>query len=274
MNGKIIIENYELVGCHGVNLEEKVNPQRFLFSAILDLNITSAAEDDDISKTISYAAVCKLIKAFFEEKSKDLLETLALGIAQKIMINFPQISCAEVTVKKPDAPMKGTFENVGVCASVKRSKAYLSLGSSIGDRDVYLNKAIEFLKADDLIISIKESRRIETEPYGGVAENIFLNSAIYVETLHTPESLLKLVNDIEDKCGRTRDVHWEDRTLDIDILLFDDEIRSEFDLIIPHPEMLKRDFVMKPLVEIAPYVVHPIASKTVSQLVEEMDCEP
>ena len=270
VNGHILIDGYELTGCHGVNPEEKVEPQRFVFSAQLDFDLTEAAETDDVDKTVSYAAVCKVIKAFFGESSRDLVETLALGAARRIMLAFPRLVRAAVTVAKPDAPMKGKFDSVGVTAEVKRSVAYVGMGSSLGDRHAYLDKAKELIREDPLVLSVSESARTETAPYGGAAKNAFINSALRVETLHTPEGLLGLLMRVEQECGRTREVHWGDRTLDLDLLLFGDEVRSEGDLILPHPEMTRREFVLAPLADIAPHAVHPLCGKRVSELLSEL----
>ncbi len=270
VNGRILIDGYELTGCHGVNPEEKVEPQRFVFSAQLDFDLTEAAETDDVDKTVSYAAVCKVIKAFFGESSRDLVETLALGAARRIMLAFPRLVRAAVTVAKPDAPMKGKFDSVGVTAEVKRSVAYVGMGSSLGDRHAYLDKAKELIREDPLVLSVRESARTETAPYGGAAKNAFINSALRVETLHTPEGLLGLLMRVERECGRTREVHWGDRTLDLDLLLFGDEVRSEDDLILPHPEMTRREFVLAPLADIAPHAVHPLCGKRVSELLSEL----
>lgn len=270
VNGRILIDGYELTGCHGVNPEEKVEPQRFVFSAQLDFDLTEAAESDDVDKTVSYAAVCKVIKAFFGESSRDLVETLALGAARRIMLAFPRLVRAAVTVAKPDAPMKGKFDSVGVTAEVKRSVAYVGMGSSLGDRHAYLDKAKELIREDPLVLSVSESARTETAPYGGAAKNAFINSALRVETLHTPEGLLGLLMRVERECGRTREVHWGDRTLDLDLLLFGDEVRSEGDLILPHPEMTRREFVLAPLADIAPHAVHPLSGKRVSELLSEL----
>ena len=270
VNGRILIDGYELTGCHGVNPEEKILPQRFVFSAQLDFDLTEAAETDDVDKTVSYAAVCKVIKAFFGESSRDLVETLALGAARRIMLAFPRLVRAAVTVAKPDAPMKGKFDSVGVTAEVKRSVAYVGMGSSLGDRHAYLDKAKELIREDPLVLSVRESSRTETAPYGGAAKNAFINSALRVETLHTPEGLLGLLMRVERECGRTREVHWEDRTLDLDLLLFGDEVRSEGDLILPHPEMTRREFVLAPLADIAPHAVHPLSGKRVSELLSEL----
>ena len=270
VNGRILIDGYELTGCHGVNPEEKVEPQRFVFSAQLDFDLTEAAEIDDVDKTVSYAAVCKVIKAFFGESSRDLVETLALGAARRIMLAFPRLVRAAVTVAKPDAPMKGKFDSVGVTAEVKRSVAYVGMGSSLGDRHAYLDKAKELIREDPLVLSVRESARTETAPYGGAAKNAFINSALRVETLHTPEGLLGLLMRVERECGHTREVHWGDRTLDLDLLLFGDEVRSEGDLILPHPEMTRREFVLAPLADIAPHAVHPLCGKRVSELLSEL----
>ena len=249
VNGRILIDGYELTGCHGVNPEEKVEPQRFVFSAQLDFDLTGAAETDDVDKTVSYAA---------------------LGAARRIMLAFPRLVRAAVTVAKPDAPMKGKFDSVGVTAEVKRRAAYVGMGSSLGDRHAYLDKAKELIREDPLVLSVRESARTETAPYGGAAKNAFINSALRVETLHTPEGLLGLLMRVERECGRTREVHWGDRTLDLDLLLFGDEVRSEGDLILPHPEMTRREFVLAPLADIAPHAVHPLSGKRVSELLSEL----
>ena len=114
------------------------------------------------------------------------------------------------------------------------------------------------------------SNYIETEPYGPVEQDNFLNGCLEIETLYSPKELLKKVNQIEAEAGRTRDIHWGPRTLDIDIIFYGDEIVDEPDLKIPHVEMHKRLFVLEPLKQIAPYWIHPIFNRTVSQILEEL----
>lgn len=98
----------------------------------------------------------------------------------------------------------------------------------------------------------------------------FLNGVIALDTLYTPEELLEKIHEIEKKRGRKRLVHWGPRTLDLDILLYEDCVMDTEDLTIPHIDMANRDFVLKPLVQIAPYERHPVLGKSVLQLYEDV----
>ena len=114
---------------------------------------------------------------------------------------------------------------------------------------------------------------IVTEPYGGVEQDDFLNGAVVIETLLTPRELLDLLHEIEQQADRKREIHWGPRTLDLDILLYDDLIVQEEDLYIPHIEMHKRDFVLRPLVQIAPYAIHPTTGCSILTLFERLQKE-
>ncbi len=262
---KILIENYEVVALHGVNPEEKVNPQRFLVCAELTSDFSIASKTDDLDKTASYSAVCKLIKSFLCENCFDLIETVACGLAKKILLAFPILKSAKITVKKPDAPMKGVFDYVGVQTELSWHKTYLGLGSSMGDKDGYLDLAVKELSGEDFR-NLRESTRIKSAPYGGVAQREFLNSAVEVETLLTPRELLERIHEIETKGDRVRNRHWEDRTLDIDILFYDDVVVSEPDLAIPHADIANRSFVLMPLKELNENLFHPILNKRIKEL--------
>lgn len=268
---KVLIENYEITTCHGVNPEEKINPQRFLISCVVECDFSEAAKNDDIDKTVSYSAVCKTIKAVFGENCYNLIETLAVKTAKKILTSFDLATAVTVTVKKPDAPMKGTFDWVGVETSLSWHKAYLSLGSNTGDRAGYLDLAIDALTADENVKDVRESTRIETEPWGGVATEKFLNSAVEIKTLYTPRELLSAVHEIEEKGNRVRKERWGNRTLDLDIIFYDDLCVEDDDLIIPHPETCNRVFVLAPLDELCPNKIHPIYKKRVKELLADIN---
>ncbi len=264
---QIILKNFEVLARHGVNAEEKVNAQRFLISAKV---VVDEVERDDVECTVSYSHVKKLVKAYTEENCFDLIETLADGLAKGILLAFPLAREAEVAVKKPDAPMSGKFDYVAVVASRKWERAYLSLGSSMGDKNAYLDMAISSLCVDG-VRNIVESSRIVSSPYGGVAKNEFLNSAVELETYFTPKELLRLANSIESAAMRERSLRWGDRTLDVDILLFGNEVINQKRIIIPHYDMINRVFVLKPLAELNAHLIHPVVKKSIKQLLLELE---
>lgn len=135
---------------------------------------------------------------------------------------------------------------------IKKHSVYLSLGSNIGDREGNILRAYEMLECMVGHI-IRKSSMLQTEPWGFDSDNLFVNSAVCIETEKTPREVLALTQQIERELGRTRksvNGEYHDRTIDIDILLYDDICMDEPDLKIPHPLMNERDFVMIPLNEI------------------------
>ncbi len=131
------------------------------------------------------------------------------------------------------------------------STVYLALGSNLGDRLEYIQRAVKELKACGLKITAF-STIIETDPIGGIPQGKYLNAVLKAVTNHTPEELHLLTQAIEGKLGRVKKMVNGPRVIDIDILLFDDIKLTTPGLLIPHPRMLERDFVMKPLGEIDP----------------------
>ncbi len=133
---------------------------------------------------------------------------------------------------------------------------YLSLGSNLGDREVYIEKAISMM-AERVGIVAARSSFYNTHPWGYVSSHDYVNACVKVETALSPRQLLTVTQDIERELGRTRksvDGVYSDRVIDIDILLYDKLTIQEDDLVIPHPLMYQRDFVMTPLREICPDV--------------------
>lgn len=131
------------------------------------------------------------------------------------------------------------------------AKAYLSLGSNLGDKKENLDKAVELLKKHNNIQVIKVSSYYETQPVGYTDQDLFLNIAVEIETSLSPYELLEYCSEIEQILKRRRIIRWGPRTIDVDILLYDNFISNDERLTIPHPRMTERAFVIVPLYEIA-----------------------
>ena len=158
------------------------------------------------------------------------------------------------------------------------AKVYIGIGSNLGDRRKNINAAINCLKQEKLLNLTKQSSLYETEPVGGPPQRKFLNGAIELETDASPRDLLEKLKAIERKLGRDSNkanpapgwVKWGPRTIDLDILLYDNLILEEPGLTIPHPLFHKRIFVLRPLAEIAPEAKHPVLKTTVKELLLEI----
>ena len=144
----------------------------------------------------------------------------------------------------------------------------MHLGSNLGDRRVNIARAIQMIE-ESIGPIIASSSFYETEAWGNTEQEDFINLALEVEHYKTPNQLLDIVNDIEDKLGRVRREKWEERLIDIDIIFVEDIIIDTQKLTIPHKWMEQRNFVLYPMVEIAAEFVHPLLNKTVEKLLEE-----
>lgn len=263
---KIVIKDLEIFAYHGVLPEERIKGQTFFLSTELFVDLRDAGITDDLDKTVNYAIVCEDIYQVMTKDKYQLIEAVAENVAETILLKYEPVKAVRVMVSKPEAPIDMNFDTVMVDITRKKHTAYLGIGSNLGDKESYLDYAVDQLNKDDYIKVSKVSSYIVTKPYGDVEQDDFLNGCLEIETLYTPEELLAVIGDIEQGAGRKRLIHWGPRTLDIDILLYDREIIMEEKLIIPHIEMSKREFVLKPLCEIAPFAYHPGYNKTVMEL--------
>jgi 2-amino-4-hydroxy-6-hydroxymethyldihydropteridine diphosphokinase len=145
---------------------------------------------------------------------------------------------------------------------------YLGLGSNQGDREKNLLLAIKKINTGAGTV-VAVSPVYQAEPWGKTDQPEFLNQVIALETSFQPRELLAKLLAIESGMGRTRDVHWGPRTIDLDILFFGERIINESDLTIPHPGIADRNFVLMPLNELAADLIHPLLQKTCRQLLKE-----
>ncbi|MHB1127646.1 MAG: 2-amino-4-hydroxy-6-hydroxymethyldihydropteridine diphosphokinase [Bacillota bacterium] len=144
--------------------------------------------------------------------------------------------------------------------------AFLSMGSNMGDKEGNLRRAILELEKSSEIQSIRRSKWYLTAPVGKTDQAWFLNGVVEVRTTLKPIQLLRLILGIESRMGRTRQERWGPRNIDIDILLYDQLMIKEEELVIPHPRMLERAFVLVPLAELVPALIFPDGSKLANHL--------
>ncbi|MDA8327026.1 MAG: 2-amino-4-hydroxy-6-hydroxymethyldihydropteridine diphosphokinase [Nitrospiraceae bacterium] len=150
--------------------------------------------------------------------------------------------------------------------------ACIGIGSNLGDRLQNCKRALRLLEQRGIRVKAV-SGACETKPWGGqsvAGQPDFINMAAVVETDISPRTLLNVLLEVEKEMGRVRERKWGPRIIDLDILLYADEVMDQPGLKIPHPLMHERDFVLRPLAEIAPEAFHPVLKKTVRQLLEEL----
>lgn len=145
---------------------------------------------------------------------------------------------------------------------------YLGLGSNLGNKKAYVSKAITFIKESCKVLNI--SSWYSTEPVGYTNQDYFLNAVLKIETNFSPEALLIFLQTIEKKLGKNIFIKDGPRTIDIDILFYDNFILHKKNLTIPHPKLHARKFVLIPLSEIDPFFVHPIFNKSVKTMLKEL----
>lgn len=149
------------------------------------------------------------------------------------------------------------------------NRAYIAFGSNLGNKTEIIDRAFIFIENNDMKIT-KKSEMYETEPYGYADQPNFINGAIEVHTHLNCREVLKRLLSIEAELGRVRQFKWGPRVIDLDIIFFNDEVYDEEDLIVPHPDMHNRNFVLKPLNDICPDYLHPILNKTVAELLNQL----
>lgn len=262
----ITIKNLKVFAYHGVFPEEQKIGQTFCLSAKLYLDTKPAAQKDLLETSVDYGEVCHFLTSLMTEKTFRLIEAVAEYLAENLLWKYPLIHSVEISLSKPHAPVTLPFEDISITVKKGWHNVYLGIGSNIGNRKDYLDFAVSKLNEDKSCMVCKVSDYIVTKPYGDVEQEDFLNGAVYIRTIYSPHELLDFLHEIENDAGRTRLIHWGPRTLDLDILLYDNLILEDSDLIIPHPDMENREFVLKPLCEIAPFKLHPILLKRIRDI--------
>lgn len=266
---EIRIKGLKIFAYHGVFESEKRKGQNFLVDITLKLPLKKAGLSDNLKDTVSYAEVCEFALSKFSEKSFDLIEAAADTLARSILLKFSLCDAVSVEVYKPEAPIEAEFENVSVNITREWHEAIISVGSNIGDGPAQITAAKDIFAGFEGIELLKEASLITTKPYGYTDQPDFTNGMWKIRTYLTPFELLERISETEQSLKRERKIHWGPRTIDLDIIYYDDLVMESDDLTIPHRDMQNREFVLEPLKEIAKDYRHPVSGLTA----EEMLCK-
>ena len=266
----IKITNLKVFAHHGVFPEETRDGQDFYVNAKLILDCRRAGQTDCLADSLNYGEASHFITDYLQNYTYKLIEAAAEHLAEEMLLSMQVLKGVEIELCKPHAPIGLPFENVSVTIERSWHKVYLAVGSNMGDKNAYIAHGIEELGQVRGIRNIRVSDLLVTKPYGGVVQDDFVNGAIALETLLTPEELLEELHVIEKHANRERIIHWGPRTLDLDIIFYDRLVYEDENLIIPHIDMENRDFVLKPLSELCPNYRHPVLGKTVTQLLDAL----
>jgi dihydroneopterin aldolase/2-amino-4-hydroxy-6-hydroxymethyldihydropteridine diphosphokinase len=234
---------------------EIAQPLRIDLALLVDLH--DAGRSDELGDTVHYGEVAEQVAAVARENKDVLLERLADRIAE-VAVAFDRVSGVELTVTKLRPPIAEHVDTTAVRVRRTRAdfdlaprashRAIVALGSNLGDRWQYLARAV-----DELGDVVAMSQVYETDPVGGPdRQGAYLNMVVAVDTPLDPFAFVRRCQRIEAAALRQRTVHWGPRTLDVDVLLYDDVTIDSPELTIPHPRYAERRFVLAPLAEVAP----------------------
>ena len=265
---KMYIEDLEIYAHHGVFQEEKTLGQRFLISIELFLSLREPGTSDDLTKTVHYGELCHLVEEEFKKKNYNLIEKATEKIAEFILLKYDLVQRVKVKIKKPWAPIGKPLKYAAVEVDRSWHTAYIGVGGNMGDKEKNVKAALELINESYHTKIRRTSKLYNTKPVGYLEQEDFLNCAIEVKTLLSPIELVRFLLSIESELKRERVIRWGPRTVDLDVLLYDNIISSLEEIIIPHPRMAERMFVMEPICDIAPYVIHPILNKPLIQIKE------
>ena len=266
----IRIENLKVFAYHGVFEEEKKKGQDFYVNARMTSNLKKAGRTDSLTDSTHYGEVCLQIEKSLTKVSYDLIERAAEKTIEDILVHFPLIQEVTLELKKPHAPIPMEFSSVSVEITRGWHKVYIAFGSNMGDKEAYIKEAIQGLKNSIYFRKIRISDFFYSAPYGGVEQDNFVNGVLETETMFEPYELLEFLHELEEKANRVREVHWGPRTLDLDIIFYDDLMLDEEHLQIPHKDMKNRDFVLIPLASLAGYKRHPVLNITIEEMVNNL----
>jgi dihydroneopterin aldolase/2-amino-4-hydroxy-6-hydroxymethyldihydropteridine diphosphokinase len=257
MTDQIEISALRVVAIVGALPHEREIAQPLQIDLTLDVDLADAGRSDDLDDTVHYGLVADQVIAVVQESKDTLLERLAARVADEVL-TFDRVEAVTVVVTKLRPPiavdaastavrMRRTRATAGLAPRTPH-RAFIALGSNLGDREEFLRSGVRGLGT---VVAMSDV--YETEPVGGPDDQgAYLNMVVEIETSLDPFALLRRCQKLEAEAMRQRMVHWGPRTLDVDIILYDDVTIVSADLVVPHPLFGERHFVLQPLSDIAP----------------------
>ena len=255
-------------GFHGVLEHEKRDGQEFSCDVAMHLSLYRAGRSDDLADAVDYSVVARKAHDVLAGPSLDLVETVAERIAAAVLED-QRVRAVEVVVHKPQAPVGVPFDDVQVRVVRTRDdavadspppapvRAVLALGANLGDAHATLHQAVLDLAGVEGLTVLESSPVVDSAPVGGPEQGRYLNAVLLVQTTLAPRALLHACQDVEAAHGRTRDVRWGPRTLDVDVVTVSRPdgrglSLSTVDLDLPHPRAAGRRFVLQPWAVVDP----------------------
>lgn len=254
---RILIDDLRVLTVIGALPHEREAAQPLRIDLEIGLDLRDAGRSDELDDTVHYGLVAERITDLAADVKHILLERFAADVAD-LVLGFDRVEQVDVTVTKLRPPIPTAVGTTGVrllrtraeaqVPPLRRHEAIVALGSNLGDREGYLRYAI-----GELGNVVAMSHVFETEPIGGPdAQGAYLNMVVKVETSLDPYAFIRRCQRIEAGAMRQRVLHWGPRTLDVDLLFFDEVTIDGPELTVPHPRINERRFVLTPLAEVAP----------------------
>ena len=272
MTDRIVVTGIRGTGYHGVFEHERRDGQEFVVDIAIERDLRRPGRSDDLVDTVHYGEVAAEVLARIEGDPFDLIEALAEVIASDILAR-DGVDAVDVVVHKPQAPVGVPVSDVRVEIRRERgTRVVVALGSNVGDRVATLTDAVEQLAEVPKLTLTAVSELVESDPFGGPDQPAYLNGVVLATYAGSPAALLRALHAIEHRNGRTREVRWGARTLDLDLVQFgipgsDRERLSDTPaLLLPHPRAHERNFILIPwsrldpeaTLRVGPTVAHPI----------------
>ena len=264
MRGDLIrLTGVRAYGHHGVLEHERRDGQEFVVDVVLSLDLRRAGTTDELSRTVNYAEVAADVVSVVTGTPRDLIETLAEEIAARVLAR-PAVESVEVVVHKPSAPVGVPFGDVEVVVRRHRDvPVVIALGANLEGVDGTapartLQEAARRLHRVRGLRAVRVSALHGSAPVGGPAQPDYVNAVAVARTRLSPASLLTALHGVEEDHGRTRDVRWGPRTLDLDLIQYGDptagtDVTSDApELLLPHPRAHERAFVLVPWLDVDP----------------------